>query len=75
MEVMDGLTATQRFREWEQSAEGRHHRKGIQCVVGISANAEKADINAAIKAGMEQVLKKPAKVGVQSQRIFLLCCN
>jgi CheY-like chemotaxis protein len=62
MPVMDGITATQLFREWEGVQISQGLRRGVQGIIGVSANAEKADIDAAITAGMDQVLPKPLKV-------------
>lgn len=62
MPVMDGITATELFRNWECSQITEGLRRGIQGIIGVSANAELADIATAISVGMQHVLPKPIKV-------------
>jgi len=54
MPVMDGLEATRRIREYE-----REHFLSVTPIIGLSGNARKPHINAAIEAGMNDYITKP----------------
>lgn len=69
MPVLDGLAATQRIREIEQSGEGllgqaMHwgSRSGTRLpIIAVTANVRKEQIDAAIAAGADRVMQKPFK--------------
>jgi CheY-like chemotaxis protein len=58
MPVLDGISATAMFREWEATQPGRKH----QPIMGMSANAEASDVQASKDAGIDFFLPKPVKV-------------
>jgi CheY-like chemotaxis protein len=85
MPVLDGVSATAMFREWERTAlenaasgaltqTGSRDADDIQLrprqyVIGMSANAEAADIEAAKSAGMDLFMPKPVKVAEIAKHI------
>ena len=70
MPVLDGISATAMFRSWEREHRGGGDGGGesdpasasLQLVVGISANAETGDLEAARSAGIDHFIPKPVKV-------------
>ena len=85
MPVLDGISATAMFRDWEKGALARGAaalsgessdnaasecaRRRRQLVVGISANAEAGDVDAAKIAGVDHFLTKPVKIADIAQYI------
>ncbi|GJN89911.1 hypothetical protein Rhopal_002900-T1 [Rhodotorula paludigena] len=66
MPVMDGLEATRVIRTMEQQGE----RPGRQRIVGLTGNARNAQKQAALDAGMDNVVTKPYKVPELVSRII-----
>ncbi|KAF2707813.1 hypothetical protein K504DRAFT_410476 [Pleomassaria siparia CBS 279.74] len=58
MPVMNGLTAVSRIRELERSSHLISHIP----VIGVTANARQQQIDAAMQAGMDDVVVKPFRV-------------
>jgi len=56
MPGMDGLTATQKIREWE------HNQTGHVRIVAVTAGAMSDDRDNCIKAGMDDFLSKPLRL-------------
>jgi len=61
MPILDGITATKEFRQWEDQCRCTEQRR--QRIIGVSANAEQLDIAEGVKAGLDAFLPKPLKVG------------
>jgi CheY-like chemotaxis protein len=63
MPVMDGLTATQRIRQWEQTqfdSVGNGSMNHIP-IVAMTANALAGDREKCLEAGMDDYIAKPIK--------------
>ncbi|KAJ1459460.1 hypothetical protein M885DRAFT_511436 [Pelagophyceae sp. CCMP2097] len=58
MPILDGVSCTRRFREWEsqQKPPGGGRRR---LIVGSSANADAADVSEAMAAGLDLYIPKP----------------
>ena len=63
MPVMDGLTATQRIRQWEQTQFGSVGNESMQHVpiIAMTANALTGDREKCLDAGMDDYIAKPIK--------------
>ncbi len=59
MPVMDGLTATKRIREWEQSQVRREPERALTPVVALSADAMREAVAASMEAGCVAHVAKP----------------
>ncbi len=60
MPVMDGLTATRRIRQWEQSIEIADRQTSHHIpIVAMTANALKGDREKCLAAGMDDYVAKP----------------
>jgi CheY-like chemotaxis protein len=59
MPVMDGLTATRRIREWEQSQVRREPQRTLTPVVALSADAMREAVMASMEAGCAAHVAKP----------------
>ncbi len=60
MPEMDGLEATMKIREWEESTSDTLRNKGIP-IVAMTANAMKGDCERCLKSGMDDYITKPIK--------------
>jgi signal transduction histidine kinase/DNA-binding NarL/FixJ family response regulator len=59
MPVMDGLTATKRIREWQQSQVRREPERALTPVVALSADAMREAVTASMEAGCVAHVAKP----------------
>jgi signal transduction histidine kinase/DNA-binding response OmpR family regulator len=59
MPVMDGLTATKRIREWQQSQARREPERALTPVVALSADAMREAVTASMEAGCVAHVAKP----------------
>jgi CheY-like chemotaxis protein/nitrogen-specific signal transduction histidine kinase/HPt (histidine-containing phosphotransfer) domain-containing protein len=59
MPVMDGLTATKRIREWQQSQVRREPERALTPVVALSADAMREAVAASMEAGCVAHVAKP----------------
>jgi signal transduction histidine kinase/CheY-like chemotaxis protein len=60
MPIMDGLEATRRIRELENSSDDKDLRR--QLIVGLSANSDSDTSEKAVSVGMNDFLAKPLKI-------------
>lgn len=58
MPVMDGLSCTQRIRQYEET--GQLHRRVP--IIAVTANARNQQITKALEAGVDEVVTKPFRV-------------
>jgi len=61
MPVLDGLAATKKIREWEQSQQARIANPRHIPIIAMTANALKGDREKCIDAGMDDYVAKPIK--------------
>ena len=74
MPIMDGLTATAKIRQWEQTAKPSTRGKSHIPIVAVTANALKGDREICLQAGMDDYITKPIKrevvFGILSKWVF-----
>ncbi|MBM7868154.1 response regulator [Heliobacterium gestii] len=68
MPVMDGITATQKIRRWEQQ---RGHPKTP--IIALTANAMKEDMERSLEAGCDDHLTKPIKKKILLDALHRFC--
>ncbi|KAH8099057.1 phosphorelay sensor kinase [Aureococcus anophagefferens] len=61
MPIMDGVTCTKKFRQWE-AADRARAAAGRCLIVGSSANADAEDIKHAYESGLDDFVPKPVNV-------------
>jgi two-component system sensor histidine kinase/response regulator len=61
MPVMDGLTATAKIRQWEQSFDSCANGQLHIPIVAVTANALKGDKEMCLNAGMDDYITKPIR--------------
>ena len=61
MPIMDGVTCTKKFRQWEAADQARA-AAGRCLIVGSSANADAEDIKHAYESGLDDFVPKPVNV-------------
>ena len=61
MPIMDGVTCTRKFRQWETDDADRKGL-GASLIIGSSANADEGDITVAYAAGINDFIAKPVSV-------------
>ncbi|KAJ1445767.1 hypothetical protein M885DRAFT_625878 [Pelagophyceae sp. CCMP2097] len=67
MPILDGVSCTRRFREWEAAQKTlrlpKFPARLPSLIVGSSANADKKDVEAAMVAGLDHYIQKPLGSG------------